>query len=192
MPLMSPELTQEAYRGVLVRLLPVLRGWERWAAGEAPDAVRGLLPARRRSHLLERDLAFLGAPAPGPGPLNEREPVDWEAVVRGPAVADGHALTPEAFAAAFLGAMYVVEGSTLGGRFIAGHVEVALGLEPGAGDAYFRGHGEATGALWRELKSILAAVPEKHAPQLIAAAKRTFRAFGEALTAEVPSAGDRN
>ncbi len=86
-----------------------------------------------------------------------------------------------ALRAAFLGAWYVMEGSTLGGRFIARHAEAALGLEPGVGDAYFRGHNEATGGLWRETTAVVAAVPEGLSDVVIAAAKRTFVAFGTAI-----------
>ena len=85
--------------------------------------------------------------------------------------------------AAFLGAMYVMEGSTLGGRFLARHVETVLGLAPGRGDAYFQGHGEATGALWREVTARISEVPEALSPVLVGAAKRAFAAFGEALRA---------
>ncbi len=86
-----------------------------------------------------------------------------------------------ALRAGFLGAWYVMEGSTLGGRFIARHVETVLGLEPGVGDAYFRGHGEATGGLWRETTALVAAMPDELSDVLIAAAKRTFIAFGAAV-----------
>ena len=50
----------------------------------------------------------------------------------------------------FLGRMYVMEGSTLGGQYIARHVEETLGLSSGEGNSYFRGYGEATGERWRE------------------------------------------
>jgi heme oxygenase (biliverdin-IX-beta and delta-forming) len=48
-------------------------------------------------------------------------------------------------AADLLGAMYVMEGSTLGGQLIARHVELVLGLTAGQGNAHFRGHNERTG-----------------------------------------------
>ena len=47
--------------------------------------------------------------------------------------------------ATLLGAMYVMEGSTLGGQLIARHVELVLGLTAGQGNAHFRGHNERTG-----------------------------------------------
>ena len=83
--------------------------------------------------------------------------------------------------AALLGAMYVVEGSTLGGQYIARHVEAVLGLAPGQGDAYFRGHREKTGSLWREILAEIAAVPDEEASEVIETARRVFGVFGRCL-----------
>lgn len=189
MPLMSPDLTVASYAAVLRRLLPVVAGWERWAEAHAPAAVRPLLPARRRSHLLEADLQCLGADAEPNASVGA--PIDWMAVVTGDAgVAgprEGAAGGGERFEAGFLGAMYVLEGSTLGGRFIARHVEEALALRPGCGNAYFQGHGDATGRVWRETTALLTALPQGEAETVIAAARRTFRAFGLALGEAAPA-----
>ncbi|MGI4830067.1 MAG: biliverdin-producing heme oxygenase [Janthinobacterium lividum] len=200
MPLTEPGLTMETYQAVLRLLLPVLKSWEDWAAASAPASIRPMLAARRRSPWIEEDLRSLGG-----SELRSTEtellPIHWPAVVFGssasqpehaePAHAEpGHAETGHAEAtdaqpthqdAAFLGAFYVLEGSTLGGRFIAQHVETTLGISPGQGDAYFRGHGEHTGAMWREVTEAIARLPEQDAEITIAAAKRTFQAFGAVL-----------
>ena len=84
-------------------------------------------------------------------------------------------------AAGFLGALYVLEGSTLGGRLIARHLQPTFGFRDGKGDAYFRGHGDQTGALWREITAAIAALPEGDSPEVIEAAKRTFDAFRTVL-----------
>ncbi len=180
MPLLAPGLTLGLYKSVLHVLLPILRGWEMWAAEAAPEPLRSLLPPRRRSHLLEEDLRVLGD-ADHVRQTAEPAPIDWTAVVTGADSGKAQPLTGSEFHAAFLGALYVLEGSTLGGRMIARHLEPALGLQDGRGDAYFRGHGEATGALWRETTAAIAAVPDEHAPLLIGAARRTFSAFGAVL-----------
>ena len=181
MPLTAPGLTLDTYRQVLRLLLPVLQGWESWAARSAPVHLRPLLAARRRSHWIEQDLLTLGVPSAGRGRA-EPEPISWATVIGGAAAT---AKVPEnsegASEAAFLGAFYVMEGSTLGGRFIARHVETALGLLPGQGDAYFRGHEEETGAMWRETTAAIAAVPESESEIVIEAARRTFQAFGAVL-----------
>ena len=175
MPLGGADLSREGYAEVLETLEPLVRGWEAWAERNAPDDLREMVVRRRRSHLLRADLQMMG----GRTGRDCGAAVDWDAVVR-----DGiGGETEAAFEAGFLGAMYVMEGSTLGGRFLARHVEGVLGLEPGRGDAYFQGHGESTGALWREVTARIAGVPEELSSTLVEAARRTFRAFGEALRA---------
>ena len=188
MPLTAPNLTLDIYREVLQLLLPVLQSWEDWAARFAPAAVRPLLPVRRRSHWIEQDLLSLGEPSPLAARSNAR-PIPWSEVVSGAALGRDGQTSEGAFEAAFLGALYVMEGSTLGGRFIARHVEQVLGLAPGRGDAYFRGHEEQTGAVWRETTAVIAAVPEANAEIVIDAARRTFLAFGTVLGTMQPAVG---
>ena len=169
MPLMDPELSLATYIDTLQGLLPVVRGWELWAGQNVPASLQPLLAARRRAHLLAADLRALHVPeAPG------RQAVDWDRVVCKTVSLreDG-----PSFEAAFLGALYVVEGSTLGGRIIARHAAEVLGLHGGRGTAFFEGHGQQTGAFWRETTAAIAAVPERHERLLIAAAQRTFRVF---------------
>ena len=166
MPLTGETLSLAVYRRTLAVLYPLLRSWEAWSDAAAPESLRPLLAARRRSHLLAADLAALGGEPDSEVP----NPVDWDAVVG----AQGVGRHEEGFHAAFVGALYVLEGSTLGGRYIARHVESVLGLVPGEGDAYFQGHGEATGSMWREVTGQIAAVPEELAPVVIAAARRTL------------------
>ena len=160
--LMDDNLTPAQYADVLRRFYPPVRGWELWAERGAPEAYRPLLAARQRSGMLAADLSFWGA-EPLPEALGEA----WFAEFAGEA--------------GFMGAMYVVEGSTLGGQYIARRLEERFGLAPGEGDAYFRGYGEATGARWREVKAALAALPAEQLPEVVGAAKRMFGVFGAAL-----------
>ena len=181
MPLMEPGLTLEAYKAVLRTLLPILRSWEAWSAEHAPLSLKPLLAARRRSHLLEEDLHSLGDPAesaPRGAP-----PIDWTSVttLRDSPSPKHEQGAPMAAQAAFLGALYVLEGSTLGGRMIARHLEPVFGFRDGKGDAYFRGHGDQTGSLWRETTAAIAALPEQYSGDAIEAAKRTFDAFRSVL-----------
>ena len=157
LPLMSDDLTQAQYTAVLGRLFGFIRGWEAWAQAHAPAELQNFLASRLRSALLETDLRFFGQTPPAQ--LHTPSP---EAPVREPE---------------FLGRMYVVEGSTLGGQFIARHVAERFHLAPGQGNAYFRGHGEQTGKMWNEFKQRLQALPEEDLARVSQAARTTFREF---------------
>lgn len=65
--------------------------------------------------------------------------------------------TPRLECAAALGALYVLEGASLGGRVIARHVADALALTPDTGLAFFCGYGDATGEMWRRFGAALEA-----------------------------------
>ncbi|GGM97744.1 heme oxygenase [Dyadobacter beijingensis] len=75
-----------------------------------------------------------------------------------------------------LGAMYVLEGSTLGGKILYKHIHEVLGLTPENGASYFWGYGAQTGNLWKSFISSLtqfAGQTEKR-EEVIASAKKTF------------------
>ena len=63
--------------------------------------------------------------------------------------------TPEMTVPFALGIMYVVEGSTLGGRFILKNITTVPGLERGKGTLYFNGYGEKTGSYWKSFLNFL-------------------------------------
>jgi len=81
--------------------------------------------------------------------------------------------------AARLGALYVVEGSALGGRDLARHLSGLLGPDAVAGRRFFIGRGAGTGEAWRGYLSEL----EAHATDptaktgIIKAALDTFALF---------------
>lgn len=159
MHLMQEGLTREAYVATLQRLLGFVLGWERWASQCNGATVQALLRHRRRSDLLRADLQhFATAPLP--------------AIYPGPALS----ASVEAYV---LGGMYVMEGSTLGGQYIARHVEQVLALPPGTGDAFFRGYGEHTGSMWRQVKGALTALPESDEGEISLAAKAVFADFAQ-------------
>jgi heme oxygenase len=120
-------------------------------AVEAALAARTTLPAwRERTSLLTADLADLGVPMPPPHPfaLPDRTDADW-------------------------GALYVIEGSRLGGVMLARTVPPALPTR-------YLGAKHLPGE-WREL---LAAI-EAHRPDeagLLAGAEQTFALYAAAVT----------
>lgn len=163
-PLMSFPLEEHRYRVALVSLHGFIKGWEAWSVLNAPGDLHLMLSERRRGHFLEADLLHFG---------------DYPS--KSHYIPAGKSFTDKA---SFLGAMYVIEGSSLGGQYIARHVEKALNLVAGQGDAYFRGYGERTGSMWHEFQQVLAAVPDDEAETVIAAAKNTYEAFAKWLVAE--------
>lgn len=75
-----------------------------------------------------------------------------------------------------LGIMYVLEGSTLGGKILYRHVHEVLGLTPENGASYFWGYGAQTGNLWKSFISSLTQFVDEHDERdaVIASAKKTF------------------
>ena len=173
-PLMAAGLTRAVYSDTLRRMYAVVRGWEIWAAAHAPAPYRELLARRQRAQLAEADLAFFEQPLLG------KQHVDVPALLTAELLEgdDARPLSP----ARFLGAMYVVEGSTLGGQYIAKHVEERFGLREGKGNSYFRGYGEHTGSMWRSFKEEMAALPDSDTEEAIAAARTMFGVFAKAMS----------
>jgi heme oxygenase len=106
--------------------------WEACVTAALPPAWHLWVRQRSRRPFLQQDLRALGLDA-GP-PL--------------------HALPLLPTAAAAWGSVYVMEGATLGGQVITRSLADA-GLRPDRGAAYFHGWGNATGAMWREVRLLL-------------------------------------
>ena len=90
-------------------------------------------PARRKSHLLARDLASLGVSA-------------WALCGATPAPI-GLART--------IGIAYVLEGSTLGGRYILSRLPPAIAAVRASSCAFLDAYGEATGTRWRAFGEVV-------------------------------------
>jgi heme oxygenase len=80
-----------------------------------------------------------------------------------------------------MGALYVLEGSTLGGRVIGRHIAATHGLT-GEGLAYYAGHGTRTGAMWSAFRARLDGF-DGEGEAVVAAANETFDAMRVWLTA---------
>jgi heme oxygenase (biliverdin-IX-beta and delta-forming) len=57
--------------------------------------------------------------------------------------------------ASSLGALYVTEGSTLGGQIITKMISRQLNISPEKGFSFFRSYGDETPVMWERFKSIL-------------------------------------
>ncbi len=160
--LLDEWLDLAAYRQVIERFHGFWRGWEPQVAALLQDET--LLAPRRRAHLLAADLAALGVPA---------EVVEGLPRCPLPVLRD---------AAEALGSVYVLEGSTLGGRVILRHVERRLGLDERFGCRYFAGHGADTGMMWRAFLARLEAAPAADAGRIADGASATFERLAWWLT----------
>jgi heme oxygenase len=162
---------RRAYRQLLLGMRDAHRALEPELRRHADSLARAGYDVARRSKLawLDADLALLGDTSAEPSPSI--------------ALRDGS----EAF-----GAVYVVEGATLGGQVIARRVMPALALSPDAGCRYFSGYGAATRERWLETRDAIGAhVVSLESPdgisRMIAAAKETFALFARALSARMRS-----
>lgn len=95
-------------------------------------------------------------------------------------------------ASAAFGAVYVIEGATLGGQVIARQVIPSLALAPERGCRFFSGYGSETGERWRDTRDAIAAhlaatsAPDA-AEETIAAAKMTFTLIETSLRMRICS-----
>ena len=135
----------------------MVAAWEEHSDAIAPEWLRESLTARSRRGMLYQDLAWFGSSPPLSRP----------------------ALPPLQDLPDLLGAMYVMEGSTLGGQLIARKVEATLCLQRGAGNSYFVGHGDLTGVMWKKFCQILMNnVSDSDTEAVIQGAKAMFMTFG--------------
>ncbi|MDP4001870.1 biliverdin-producing heme oxygenase [Methylobacterium sp. NEAU K] len=147
--------TLAGYRDLLARLHGFHAAWEPAIGMELAD--EPFLGPRRRLALLAADLGHLGlsptgiGALPGPGPVR----------------------LPGAGAA--MGALYVLEGSTLGGQVIGRHITSLHGFS-GDGLGYYRAHGPRTGAMWSIFLERLERFSDDHTA-VTAGAVATFAAL---------------
>ncbi len=80
-----------------------------------------------------------------------------------------------------IGALYVLEGSTLGGRFISQMLMKQLDRSAANGISFFSGYGEATDAKWKAFTQMVNEFAEQfpeNKDQIVVAADETFAKFG--------------
>ena len=75
-----------------------------------------------------------------------------------------------------LGVAYVLEGSTLGGQYLARHYAALLGLTPQFGARFFASYGAEVPAMWQRFCALLNTFGESHHDHdvVVAAAQQTF------------------
>jgi heme oxygenase len=147
------------YRWLLRRLHGFHRAFEIALAERVGAEFVG---ARARAHLIAADLEALG--------------LDAGEIARLPLC---DALSTPRDKAEALGALYVVEGSTLGGVQIARALQGVVGGSDGRGRLFYLGYGERHGAMWRAFLEELEALAERRADAdaAVRAAVDTFEQF---------------
>jgi heme oxygenase (biliverdin-IX-beta and delta-forming) len=145
-----------SYRELLARFYGFHSVWE--PAAESIIADPSLFRGRRKAQHLKKDLRALGM-------------CDTEIV----SLPRCRPLMPMPTAAAVLGAMYVVEGSTLGGAIIARQIHRRFGLTADTGCAYFRSYGAEVGPMWKAFGVALVGLsPPEAEDEVVSSANRTF------------------
>ncbi|ATB30977.1 bacteriophytochrome heme oxygenase BphO [Melittangium boletus DSM 14713] len=161
--LMSPDLSLEGYRRHLEALHSLHAALESVIADRLGDQhPELLLPERWKLHLLREDLLALGH--------DEASLARLPGLTRAPSVPG----VPEA-----LGALYVLEGSTLGGQIILRHLVRHFEGQPVGRFAFFRAYGDAVGPMWKSFGEVLLRVcPEPAlAPRVVRGAQEAFELF---------------
>ncbi|HEX8561663.1 MAG TPA: biliverdin-producing heme oxygenase [Flavobacterium sp.] len=159
--IVSKDLSASDYIRYLRLMYNVVEQVERTVFPVLRDVVPDM-DLRYKLHLIENDLLFLSAEVP-----QRLEVLDL----------------PKTIDIQFaMGIAYVIEGSTLGGRFILNNVTDVLALDPQNGASYFAGYQNATGSYW---KNFLAAMfqfsSEEHQDAIVSGARFAFQSIYEHL-----------
>jgi heme oxygenase len=171
-PVLDPGFTIADYQRLLERFYGFYAGFEPVIA-RASGLKRHLADwdERARLPLLTHDLLWLG--------VSEGQLAALPVCARFPETTDFPAL---------FGALYVTEGSTLGGQVIARHLAKSLALKPGSGAGFFYGHGEQTGVKWKVyIQALNAVATEQNQGRIVEAAVEMFRSMSHWLSRDLGS-----
>ncbi|KKB61571.1 hypothetical protein WM40_22445 [Robbsia andropogonis] len=164
MDIMRPTMRRDEYVALLTRFRAFVAPWETRLRAAVPDDLEAFVSTREKTALLDADLAFLG-----------QMPISAALAAGGSAWA---ATVPMHGIGACFGTLYVMEGSTLGGRFIGPAMAQRFQLSGRQGYAYFDPYGDKTGSMWNAFKvEATARVPEGEFMEAVASARATFRAL---------------
>ena len=161
--LAAGSLDREAYRDLLGRLLGFHQPFEAAIAACLGDLAFGLnLRLLRRATLLREDLRALGAGVAAIGNLP---------LLRVPSFAN---------APAAMGALYVAEGATLGGRMLAGALDPVLGPDDTSGRRFLLAGADKARPSWRDVRAAIDRCGHGIGglDGMVAGASAAFAAFG--------------
>ena len=147
--IVQPDITKEEYALYLNLMSRIVADIEKHIFPIVADTLPDI-DQRKKSNLIQADLAFLS-------PANT--------FTNYPLQEAGYTYSPS-FA---MGVMYVIEGSTLGGRVIMKNIENTLGYNADQGGKYFAGYGAQTGLLWKSFLKTFMQFAETHDEEDISA-----------------------
>lgn len=158
---MNKMLTREDYQKLLEKFYRFYSALEPRVAANDLNGSGLDLAERTKTGLLEADLKVLGT---------------FEHVKELPPLTDVPVLDTPAKA---FGAMYVMEGATLGGQVITRHLNQHLGLTPENGGSFFNSYGHRVGPMWKDFGAAVTAFSEKSGAddEIVGAATETFDSF---------------
>lgn len=164
--LFRPDYSVETYKAYLQKLLGFHLPFEASIADKLPDFN---LKEREKVEMLKSDLRFLG--------------VAEDTIANVPQC---DTLPPLNTIEEVVGAIYVLEGSTLGGQFIKKQIEKLFSFQDN-GVAYFNSYGAHTMPMWqgfsRYVDTLTASWSEESKANTIANARQTYQALMNWLNA---------
>lgn len=166
--LTNTELQIDDYIDILKRYFGLLTRFEEQVADHSGWAVINRQPETcRKSPLLKKDLNTLGV-----DPSNHGHPATADLSFECQSVSQ------------FMGTFYVIEGSSLGGIYIAKHLQQHLGLTANNGASYFHGYGADTAGQWKQFCGHLARYGETipDPKPVVDAAQHAFSTFHQAMS----------
>lgn len=156
--LLSQEVTLHNYRYYLIVLYGIVKEFEINIFPRIQHVLDDI-ESRRKSELLCKDLQSLGIE---PENIITIDPTFFKNI--------------HTIAAAF-GCMYVIEGSTLGGRLICKHLEKVLGASVTGSLNYLKAYSDKTGSMWKKFLDTFCelAVRNHHQAEAIKSSIETFQ-----------------
>lgn len=161
--IMNPNVTKQQYAHYLALMQDVVRDSE----ANVYPVLKGIVPdldVRLKTPQVESDLHLLGY-----SDNSTTNPITANTFI-----------TP-GFA---MGIMYVIEGSSLGGRIILKNINAALGFDEANGAKYFAGYGPVTGSRWKSFLDVLVKYENENncEDEIIAGANHAFDAIAAHFT----------
>lgn len=159
--LLHPNISLESYRELLEGMYGFYALWEAQIANLIAEPSLVFYSDRWKLPLLHEDLCYLGHTN--------------QTLLNLPVIPSLPAISTPAHA---LGSMYVIEGSTLGGKLIAKHMNQYLGVTAEKGCAFFSAYGNQAAHYWREFSEMVELhVSASEIDTVIASACATFNAM---------------